>query len=96
MKIQPLFDRVLLKPIESKENRASGLILPESTSERPRLGVVVALGDGGEIDGKETKMYVKKDDVALFSRYGGIDVKIDDTDYVIVRQTDILAIMEEN
>ena len=96
MKLKPLFDRVVLKPINSNTNKTqSGLILPDSSTDKPQIAEVVAVGSGVTGDGKETKMQVKPQDTVLYSRFGGIEFKLDETNLVIIRQSDILGVMEE-
>ena len=94
MKIRPLLDRVVLKPTEIEETTKSGFILTSASQEKPQFSEVVAVGPGGIVDGKETEMYVKVGDKVIAGKYSGTEVKIDDTEYNIVRQSDILAIVE--
>ncbi len=94
MKIKPLADRVVLKPVELEETTKSGIILSASAQEKPQIAEVVAVGPGGVINGKEVKMFVKVGDKVISGKYSGTEVKIDDTDYTIVRQDDILAVVE--
>lgn len=94
MTIKPLADRVVLKSIELEETTKSGIILAASAQEKPQVAEVVAVGPGGVIDGKDIKMYVKVGDKVITSKYSGTEVKIDDVEYVIVRQSDILAVVE--
>ncbi len=94
MTIKPLADRVVLKSVELEETTKSGIILAASTQEKPQVAEVVAVGPGGVIDGKDIKMYVKVGDKVITSKYSGTEVKIDDVEYVIVRQSDILAVVE--
>lgn len=94
MTIKPLADRVVLKSVELEETTKSGIILAASAQEKPQVAEVVAVGPGGVIDGKDIKMYVKVDDKVITSKYSGTEVKIDDVEYVIVRQSDILAVVE--
>lgn len=94
--IKPLFDRVLIKPDEETENKTkSGIILATSTKEKPQTGVIVATGDGGIIDGEKVEMKLKKDDRVLYTKYVGTEIKIDGKDYIILKQIDVLAIIEE-
>lgn len=88
MKIKPIFDRVVLKLIENKEQTASGIYIPESSSEKPFLAEVVAVGD-------DKDMKVKCGNKVLFSRFAGIEYKIEQEEFLIIRQGDILAIVEE-
>ena len=94
MKIKPLLDRVVLKPTEIEETTKSGFILISASQEKPQFSEVVAVGPGGVVDGKETEMYVKVGDKVIAGKYSGTEVKIDDVEYTIVRQSDILAIVE--
>ncbi len=94
MTIKPLADRVVLKSVELEETTKSGIILAASAQEKPQVAEVVAVGPGGVVDGKDIKMYVKVGDKVITSKYSGTEVKIDDTEYVIVRQADILAVVE--
>ena len=94
MKLNPLADRVVLKSAEVEETTKSGIILPGSAKEKPVVSEVIAVGPGGMVDGKEVKMYVKAGDKVIFSKYAGTEVKLDGEEYIIVRQSDILAIVE--
>ena len=94
MKIRPLLDRVVLKPTEIEETTKSGFILTSASQEKPQFSEVVAVGPGGIVDGKETEMYVKVGYKVIAGKYSGTEVKIDDIEYTIVRQSDILAIVE--
>ncbi len=94
MKLTPLADRVLLKPVEAMETTASGIILSTATKEKPVISEVIAVGPGGLVDGNEVKMVVKVGDKVVVAKYAGTEVKLDDKEYSIVRQSDILAIVE--
>ena len=94
MKLKPLGDRVVLKHVEAEETTASGIVLPGTAKEQPQVAVVIAVGPGGFEDGKEVKMEVKADDKVIYSKYAGNEVKLDNEEYVIVRQSDILAVVE--
>ena len=94
MKLKPLFDRVLILPTPQKTT-SSGLTLPSTTTERPYFGKVVAVGDGTDSDGKHTDMQVKKGDKVLYSKYGGTSVMLEKQEHIVMRQTDILAILED-
>ncbi|MBE6932091.1 MAG: co-chaperone GroES [Ruminococcaceae bacterium] len=94
MKLIPLADRVLLKAVETEEKTASGIILSTATKEKPEVFEVVSAGPGGIIDGNEVKMVVKTGDRVVTSKYSGTEVKLDGVEYTIVRQSDILAIVE--
>ena len=94
MKIIPLADRVVIKTVEVEETTKGGLILTGSAKEKPQVAQVVAVGPGGVVDGKEVKMYVTVGEKVIYSKYAGNEVKLDGEEYVIVRQSDILAIVE--
>ena len=94
MTIKPLTDRVVVKNVEIEETTSSGIILAASAQEKPQIVEVVAVGPGGIVDGNEVKMYVKVGDKVITSKYSGTEVKIDKEEYTIVRQSDILAIVE--
>ena len=94
MTIKPLGDRVVVKMVEAEETTKSGIILAGAAKEKPQVAQIVAVGPGGVVDGKEVKMEVKVDDKVLISKYAGTEVKIDDQEYTIVRQNDILAVVE--
>ena len=94
MKLVPLADRVVLKQLDAEEKTKSGIVLPGTAQEKPQQAEVVAVGPGGMVDGKEIAMSVKKGDQVIYSRYAGTDVKLDGEEYVIVRQSDILAIVK--
>ncbi len=94
MAIKPLFDKVVIKAIETNEKTASGIVLPDTAKEKPQLATVVAVGPGGAVDGKDVAMQVKVGDTVLYSKYAGSEFKIDGEEVVIVRQSDILAIIE--
>lgn len=95
MKIRPLNDRILVKRVESEEKTAGGIIIPDSAKEKPAEGEIIAIGAGKLNDkGERIAMEVKAGDRVLFSKYGGTDVKIDGEDYLIMREDDILGIIE--
>ena len=94
MKIKPLADRVVIKMIQAEETTKSGIILAGSAKEKPQVAEIVAVGPGGLIDGNQIDMYVKVGDKILTSKYAGSEVKVDGEEYMIVRQSDILAIVE--
>ncbi len=94
MTIKPLFDKVVIKAIETDEKTASGIVLPGAAKEKPQLARVLAVGPGGTIDGNDVKMQVKVGDTVLYSKYAGSEFKIDGEEVVIVSQSDILAIVE--
>ena len=95
MKLVPLGDRVVLKQFEAEETTASGIILASKAQEKPQHAEVIAVGPGGMVDGKEVTMHVKAGDRVIYSKYAGNEVKMGDEEYIIVRQNDILAIVEE-
>ncbi|MDY6306030.1 MAG: co-chaperone GroES [Oribacterium sp.] len=96
MKLVPLFDRVVLEKEKMEETTASGIVLPgQDDKEKPGQAVVVAVGPGGVVDGKEVKMQVKAGDHVLFSKYAGSEVEIDGHKYTVVKQNDILAVVEK-
>ena len=95
MKLVPLGDRVVLKQLEAEETTKSGIVLPGQTKEKPQQAEIIAVGPGGIVDGKEIEMNVEKGHKVIFSKYAGTEVEADDETYIIVRQSDILAIVEE-
>ena len=94
MKLRPLCDRVVIKQLEAEETTKSGIVLPSNAKEKPQQAEVVAVGPGGVVDGKEIKMEVKAGDKVIYSKYAGTEVKLDEDEYIIVKQNDILAIVE--
>ena len=94
MTVKPLGDRVVIKNVEAEETTKSGLILTSAAKEKPQMAVVLAVGPGGNVDGKEVEMIVKVGDKVLTSKYSGTEVKVDGEECTIVRQADILAIVE--
>lgn len=94
MRVRPLGDRVVIKKLEAEETTKSGIVLPGAAKEKPQEAEVVAVGPGGVVDGKEIKMEVKVGDKVLFSKYSGTEVKVDGEEYTIIRQDDILAVVE--
>lgn len=94
MNIKPLADRVVLKMTEAEETTKSGIILAGSAKEKPEIAEIIAVGPGGIVDGKEVKMYLKAGDKVLMSKYSGTQVKVDGEEYTILRQDDVLAIVE--
>ena len=95
MKLVPLGDRVVIKALVAEETTKSGIVLPGQAKEKPQQAEVIAVGPGGVVDGKEVKMEVKVGDKVIYSKYAGTDVKLEEKEYVIVRQSDIAAIVEE-
>lgn len=94
MSIRPLGDRVVLKKLEAEETTKSGIVLPGTAKEKPQEAEVVAVGPGGYVDGKEVKMEVKVGDKVIISKYSGTEVKLSGEEYTIVKQDDILAVVE--
>lgn len=94
MKLIPLADRVVLKQSTPEEKTKSGIILASTSQEKPQQAEVIAVGPGGVVDGKDVVMNVKPGDMVIFSKYAGNEVKLDDEEYIIVKQSDILAIVE--
>ena len=94
MTIKPLADRVVLKAVEAEETTASGIILASSAQEKPQFSEVVAVGPGGVVDGKEVTMYVTVGQRVITGKYSGTEIKLGDDTYTIVRQSDILGIVE--
>lgn len=95
MKLVPLGDRVVLKQLVAEETTKSGIVLPGQSKEKPQQAEVVAVGPGGTVDGKEIKMEVKTGDLVIYSKYSGTEVKLDEDEYIVVRQSDILAVIED-
>ena len=94
MKIRPLFGRVVIKSCEVEETTKSGLILTGNAKEKPQMAEVIAVGPGGVVDGKDVTMSVNVGDKVIYSKYAGNEVKLDGEEYIIVRQSDILAVVE--
>lgn len=94
MTLRPLSDRVVLKAVEAEETTKSGIILTASAQEKPQISEVVAVGEGGLVDGKKVEMTVKVGDKVILGKYAGTQVKLDGTEYTIVRQDEILAVVE--
>ncbi len=94
MKLKPLADRVVLKMVETEETTKSGIILTGSAKEKPQIAEILAVGPGGVVDGKEIKMEVKVGDKVITSQYAGTEVKLDGEEVKVVRQSDILTIVE--
>ncbi len=94
MNIKPLADRVVIKMVEAEETTKSGIILAGSAKEKPSMAEVVAVGKGGVVDGKEVTMELKVGDKVLISKYAGTEVKLDGEEYTILRQSDVLAVVE--
>ena len=94
MNIRPLADRVVVKMTELEETTQSGIILAAASKEKPQVAEVLAVGPGGIVDGKEVEMFVKVGDKVITSKYAGTEVKLNKEEYIIVRQSDILAVVE--
>ena len=94
MKIRPLADRVVIKKFEAEEKTASGIVLPTADKEQPQMAEVIEVGPGGMVDGKEITMELKVGDKVIFQKYAGTEVKIEGNEYTILRQSDILAVVE--
>jgi len=95
MKLKPLGDRVVLKQLEAEETTKSGIVLPGQAQEKPQEAEVIEVGPGGVVDGKEVTMQVKAGDRVIYSKYSGTNVKLDGEEYIIVKQNDILAVVEQ-
>ena len=93
MKLVPLGDRVVLKQLVAEETTKSGIVLPGQSKEKPQQAEVIAVGPGGVVEGKEVKMEVKVGDQVIYSKYAGTEVKLDEDEYIIVKQNDILAVI---
>ena len=94
MKLVPLFDKVVLKQLVAEETTASGIVLPGAAKEKPQQAEVIAVGPGGVVDGKEVTMQVKAGDKVIYSKYSGTEVELEKEKYVIVKPSDILAVVE--
>jgi len=94
MKLVPLGDRVVIKNVEAEETTKGGIILTSAAKEKPVMAEVLAVGPGGKVDGKEIDMYVKPGQKVIYSKYAGTEVKLEGQEYIVVRQGDILAIVE--
>lgn len=95
MTLKPLGDKVVLKQVEAEETTKSGIVLPGQSKEKPQQAEVVAVGPGGVVDGKEVTMQVKVGDKVIYSKYAGTEVKLDKEEYIVVKQNDIVAIVED-
>lgn len=95
MKLSPLGDKVVLKQLEAEETTASGIVLPGNAQEKPQQAEIIAVGPGGVVDGKEVKMQVSVGDKVIYSKYAGTEVKLGDEEFIVVRQNDIVAIVED-
>jgi chaperonin GroES len=94
MNIKPLADRVVVKMAEVEETTKSGILLPGAAKEKPQIAEVISVGPGGMVEGKEVKMYLKAGDKVLLNKYAGTEIKLDGVEYTILKQNDILAIVE--
>ena len=94
MTIKPLFDRIVIKELESEETTKSGIVLPTAAQEKPQMAEVIAVGPGGKDDGKDVEMQLSVGDKVIISKYAGTPVKMDGNEYTIIRQSDVLAIVE--
>jgi len=94
MALRPLGDRIVIKQVEKEETTKSGIVLPGSAQEKPQIAEVIAVGPGGMVDGKEIKMEVKPGDKVIYSKYAGTEVKYDGQEYIIIKQSDVLAVIE--
>ena len=95
MKIKPLFDRIVIEPLETEEKTKSGIVLLAKDQEKPQIARVIAVGPGGLVDGKDVKMVVKVGDKVLYSKYAGSEFKVDDKTFTVMRQSDVLAVVED-
>lgn len=95
MKLSPLADRVVLKQLEAEETTKSGIVLPGNAQEKPQQAEVVAVGPGGVVDGKEITMQVSVGDKVIYSKYAGTEVKLEEEEFIVVRQNDIVAKVED-
>lgn len=96
MKLIPLDDRIVVKPQEAEEKTAGGIVLPDTAREKPMMGKVIAVGEGKLLDnGKRAEMTVKKNDIVLYGKYAGTDLKIDGEEYKILRESEVLGIVEK-
>ncbi|MDO4547901.1 MAG: co-chaperone GroES [Clostridia bacterium] len=94
MTIKPLGDRVVIKNLEAEETSKGGILLTNSAKEKPQMAEVLSVGPGGNVDGKEITMHVKEGQKVIYSKYAGTEVKLEGNEYIIVRQSDILAVVE--
>ena len=94
MIVKPLGDRVVIKNVEMEETTKSGIVLPTAAQEKPQMAEVIAVGPGGKVDGKDVEMQLSVGDMVIISKYAGTPVKMDGNEYTIIRQSDVLAIVE--
>ncbi|WMJ86156.1 co-chaperone GroES [Anaerocolumna sp. MB42-C2] len=95
MKLVPLGDKVVLKQLVAEETTKSGIVLPGQAKEKPQQAEVIAVGPGGVVDGKEVSMHVKAGDKVIYSKYAGTEVKLGDDEFIVVKQNDIVAVVED-
>ena len=95
MKLRPVADMVLLKSLEQETKSQGGIIIPDTAKEKPMMAQVVAAGPGGNVDGKEIPMYIKDGDKVIYRRYAGTEVKFDGEEYILAKQNDIIAVIED-
>ena len=94
MKIKPLFDKILIQVIETEDKTKSGIILPSAAKEKQQIAKVIAVGPGGMVDGQQVKMQIKVGDKIIYPQYSGVNFKVDSKEYIIISQSDVLAIVE--
>lgn len=94
MKIKPLGDRVVIKNLEAEESTKGGILLTNSAKEKPQMAEVLSVGPGGNVDGKEIKMQVQVGQKVIYSKYAGTEIKLDGEEFIVVKQSDILAVVE--
>lgn len=95
MNFKPLFDRVVIKPEINKKIASCGIVLPETSQEKPQIGTIVAVGDGESMDNDKTQMKVKVGDKILFSKYAGVELKFEGENYIIMRQLDVIGVFDD-
>lgn len=95
MKIKPIFDRVVLVPKEAEKETKSGIILPTAAQEKSQIGTIVAVGNGGVVDGKEVVMQLKEGDEVIYTKYSGTEFSLDGKKYIVLKQSDVLAVLEK-
>lgn len=95
MNFKPLFDRVLIKPEIDEKIASCGIVLPETSQEKPQIGYVVAIGDGENMDNEKNHMKVNVGDKVIFSKYAGVEIKLDDENYIVMRQLDIIGVFDD-
>jgi chaperonin GroES len=95
MKVRPLGEMVMLKPVEQEQVSTGGIIIPDTAKEKPMMAIVVAVGPGGMVDGKEIVMTLKEGDKVIYRRYAGTELKLDGQDYVMTRQSEVIGVVED-